>query len=286
MSSVTTIGNAGCEMTFASGSGIVSVDLSGLQSVAINGCYYMFSSQTTITSVDMSSLETVAYMGCRDMFYGCTGLVTANLSKLRTTTDSSACDYMFYGCTALTNVDMSSVEDGNKSYAFRSIFQNCRSLTTFTWSSLAELTGDAALQGAFNSCVALTSLYFPALKSTAFGTQTNQFNGMLYGVRGCTVHFPSNLQSVIGSWTSVTAGFSGTNTTVLFDLPATVTLVGTNSYERNPKFDTAGALAWYDTSSTRATPYYTSGTTDPTVNSAIYSDSACTTQVDTVASIS
>jgi hypothetical protein len=44
---------------------------------------------------------------------------------------------------------------------------------------------------------------------------------MLPGVTGCTVHFPSNLQSVIGSWADVTEGFGGTNTTVLFDLPAT-----------------------------------------------------------------
>ena len=44
---------------------------------------------------------------------------------------------------------------------------------------------------------------------------------MLQGVSGCTVHFPSNLQSVIGSWSDVTNGFGGTNTTVLFDLPST-----------------------------------------------------------------
>ena len=44
---------------------------------------------------------------------------------------------------------------------------------------------------------------------------------MLSGVTGCTVHFPSNLESVIGSWSDVTDGFDGTNTTVLFDLPAT-----------------------------------------------------------------
>ena len=100
------------------------------------------------------------------------------------------------------------------------------------------------------------------------------------------MHFPSNLQSVIGSWSDVQNGFGGTNTTVLFDLPATVTLVGTNSYYRNPKYDTATALAWFDTSATRATPYYTSGTTDPVVNDAIYSDAGCTTQVDTIASIS
>ena len=44
---------------------------------------------------------------------------------------------------------------------------------------------------------------------------------MLRGVTGCTVHFPSNLEAVIGSWSDVTNGFGGTNTTVLFDLPAT-----------------------------------------------------------------
>jgi hypothetical protein len=64
-------------------------------------------------------------------------------------------------------------------------------------------------------------LSFPALKTTSFGSYTNQFADMLSGVTGCTVHFPSNLQAVIGSWSDVTSGFGGTNTTVLFDLPAT-----------------------------------------------------------------
>jgi hypothetical protein len=84
--------------------------------------------------------------------------------------------------------------------------------------------------------------------------------------------------------------FGGTNTTVLFDLPATNTLTGadTNTYSRNPKYDTATALAWkvgaYGT--TNFDPaYYTSGTTDPTVGTTIYSDSACTTAVTTISSI-
>ena len=46
---------------------------------------------------------------------------------------------------------------------------------------------------------------------------------MLSGVTGCTVHFPSNLETVIGDWSSVTSGFGGTDTTVLFDLPSTET---------------------------------------------------------------
>ena len=60
----------------------------------------------------------------------------------------------------------------------------------------------------------------------------------------------------------------------------------------NPKYDTASALAWRvkDTGSASNptivwTPYYTSGTTDPTVGASIYSDDACTTEVTTISSI-
>ena len=110
---------------------------------------------------------------------------------------------------------------------------------------------------------------------------------MLDGVTGCTVHFPSNIQSVIGSWASVTSGFGGTNTTVLFDLPATVTLTGANSvdYQRNPNYDTGTALAWYNGTDGYEVPFYTSGTSDPTTGATIYSDSACTTAVTTISSI-
>ncbi len=63
----------------------------------------------------------------------------------------------------------------------------------------------------------ITKLEFPSLKSTS----TISMSNMLEGVTDCTVHFPSNLQSVIGQSADVLAGFGGTNTTVLFDLPAT-----------------------------------------------------------------
>lgn len=112
------------------------------------------------------------------------------------------------------------------SLSLRASFKGCTSLTTVymplvnTLPSNA-LAGSAAVGGAFAGCTSLQTLSFPALTSTSFSSYTNQFNYMLKDVTGCTVHFPSNLQSVIGSWSSVTSGFSGTNTTVLFDLPAT-----------------------------------------------------------------
>ena len=119
---------------------------------------------------------------------------TFKLPSNATDIGENAMYYAFYGCTGLTSVDLS---------------------------SLTTISGVYAMQYAFRSCTGLTNISFPALTSTGFGSYTNQFNNMLRGVTGCTVHFPSNLQSVIGSWSDVTNGFGGTNTTVLFDLPAT-----------------------------------------------------------------
>ena len=284
MSSVVTLENNACEGTFWGCSGITTVDMSSITIIPSNGCRNMFVN-SSITSIDMGSVETVSNMGCYAVCSGCTRLTYANLGLLRTFSASSAFEIAFDSCVSLASIDVSSVEDVNRDYVFRQAFNYCRALTMVRWSSLTEVTGRHAFIDAFSNS-RITSLFFPSLSGTGFGTITNQFQNMLSGVSGCTVHFPSNLQSVIGSWSDVQNGFGGTNTTVLFDLPATVTLVGTNSYYRNPKYDTATALAWFDTSATRATPYYTSGTTDPTVGDYIYSDATCTTQVDMIASIS
>ena len=107
---------------------------------------------------------------------------------------------------------------GIGSYALADAFQSCSSLTSVDLSSLTTVTGSYALSYAFRQCPRLTSLSFPALTTSSFGSYTNQFNGMLNSVRGCTVHFPASIQSTIGGWSSVTGGFGGTNTTVLFDL--------------------------------------------------------------------
>lgn len=166
----------------------------------------------------------------------------------------------------------------------------CRSsnITTFTCESLKTIDG-AGFGQAFRASSLSTDLRFPALKDI----QSSTFGGMLTNVSNQTVHFPSNMQTTVEALTGY-PNFGGTNTTVLFDLPATVILTGANSvnYERSPKDDTATALAWrvQDTGTAPNlvidwTPYYTSGTTDPTVSDTIYSDAACTTTVTTISSI-
>ena len=163
--------------------------------IAQYAMYYAFYGCTGLTSLDLSSLTTISgYRAIYQTFYNCTGLTSVDLSSLTTISGPNAMYYAFYGCTGLTSVDLS---------------------------SLTTVSGEQAIANAFRGCTKLKTLSFPSLTSNSFGSNTNQFYNMLSGVTGCTVHFPSNLQSVIGSWSDVTAGFGGTNTTVLFDLPAT-----------------------------------------------------------------
>ena len=127
--------------------------------------------------------------------------------------------YAFYGCESLTSVDLSGVTSvGIK--GLNATFNSCSSLTSVDLSSLTSVSSYGLYQ-AFKGCSNLKTLSFPALTSTSFGTFTSQFNNMLNYVTDCTVHFPSNLESVIGSWSSVTSGFGGTSTQILFDLDPT-----------------------------------------------------------------
>ena len=268
LSSLTTIGSASCRSMFNGCTGITSIDLSSLTTVSGNSaCYSMFQGCTVLSSLDLSSLTTISgYQGCQYMFSECTSLATVDLSSLTTISAYGGCDKMFQGCTSLTSVDLSSLTTANNTFACRQIFGGCTNLTT---------------------------LSFPSIRTTSFGTAINAFAFMCENIPNITLHFPSNVQSVIEGLTgySATAPFGASAGTVLFDLPATNTLTGadTVTYTRNPKYDTGTALAWkvgaYGT--TNFTPaYYTSGLTDPTVGTTIYSDAACTisvTTVDTVA---
>lgn len=100
------------------------------------------------------------------------------------------------------------------------IFYECTSLTSVNFNNVTSI-GEYGLSWAFEGCTSLSSLSFPALTSSLSNNGVGQFSDILRGVTGCTVHFPSNLESVIGKWYDVTDGFSGIDTTVLFDLPVT-----------------------------------------------------------------
>lgn len=178
----------------------------------------MFSYCTKLKNVTLKIITVYSQRSCAQMFQNCTALQTIDLSTMKTVSGQYGITSMFAGCSSLSTVDFSGLEEISGNYGANSIFQNCTSLGSITFTKLKTLTGAGALQYAFQACTSLTSVSFPALTTTSFGAQTTQFNTMLNGCTGVTVHFPAAIQSTIGSWTSVTSGFGGTNTTVLFDL--------------------------------------------------------------------
>ena len=175
----------------------------------------------TLTEVDLSYLTAISgSQALSSAFYGCTNLYFVDLSSLITISSASALTSAFYGCTNLYSVDLSSLTTISGRSALQTAFRKCTSLQNVYFENLTTISGSLALGEAFWLCNSLQNVYFPALEDN-FGPLTDCFSGMLGGVTNCTVHFPSNLQSVIGSWSDVTNGFNGINTTVLFDLPST-----------------------------------------------------------------
>lgn len=264
---------------------------------------------TEITKVDFSALEVLSTT-FNDLCGGCTSLTTADFSSLKKIASTSNVGFnkAFQNCSALTTVDFSSLEyitGGNSAYSFNYTFNNCTSLTSLDLSKLAYnmvsysmdhmVWGCSALtsinlsslrRGGNNSCTSgfmnasnLTDIYLPAMANINMNTFTNSMSS------GMTAHIPSNFTQPFNP---------GTGVTVVKDLPGVYILTGANdeTYQRNPKYDTATALAWrvQDSGSINNatgptidwTPYYTSGTADPVIGDTLYSDSACTTSVTTI----
>lgn len=304
----------GCGQMCQSCLNLTSIDLSGLITLTglARSAFYAFAAESSVVTVKLNNLTTVdAERSMQNAFSGCSRLQNLYLSNLTTISGSYSFSCGFYNCSHLTQdyIDLSKLTSVSGSYSAELLFSGCTKFTgVLDLSSLVSVIGSRTFQQAFEktgiSSVKLTSLstlangcfmnifrnctHLTEVVISALRTKTSTlFTSMLYGVTGCTVHFPANLSSLNFSC-------GGTNTTVLYDLPSTFLLTGANTveYERNPKYDTATALAWRVKDTGTApnitidwTPFYTSGTTDPTVGATIYSDAACTTAVTTISSI-
>lgn len=289
-------GNSYCQYMFENCTSLTSVDLSGLKSIIVTGTSaanspvrYMFEGCTNLQSVDMSGIKIIGGLAALYEFLkGRANLTTFNLGSLEEISNSNSCYAMCYNCPRLTTVDLSKLIMISGSNGLNDAFDSCSALTTMRFDSLRECSGSQALNRTF-WWAGVKDIYFPAMISDIqFNTQT------LLNTNNVNLHFPSNKASVVAAMTGY-PDFGGSNVTILYDLPATVYLTGANStqYERNPKYDTATALAWRVKDTDRPsystvdwTPYYTSGTTDPVVGDTIYSDAACTVSVTTIDSIS
>ena len=186
----------------------------GIPREVIDGVYQV----PEITSFSLPSNATdVGKYALAYAFYSCPSLTSVDLSSLTTVSGEYALYNAFSGCTALTSVDLSSLTTVSGSNALASAFDRCTALTSVDFSSLTTVSGYHSFYATFGRCSSLTSLSFPALTVAGLQFGSAQFDDMIRGVTGCTVHFPAAVQAKI----EATAGypnFGGTNTTVLFDL--------------------------------------------------------------------
>lgn len=239
----TRVGANALNRAFYESTGLTAVDLRNVTRIDEYGLNNAFVKCTNLTSLNLSGLNKVSMYGCESMCLGCTRLTSVAIGPATNLGSTDAFKSAFQKCTSLTTIDFSSVETAHTnvfeqvcydcssltsasfssltkigSYGFSQAFYRCTSLTSVNFSSLNTISSSYVFQSAFYGCTSLTSLSFPSLTTTSFGSYTNQFNNMLSGCSNVTVHFPAAIQTTIGSWSSVTGGFGGTNTTVLFDL--------------------------------------------------------------------
>lgn len=198
------------------------MNLTGVTDIGDEVLYMAYyNNQNLSGTADMSSITQISgEHACRSMFEASRNFTGLNLSGLRTISGYQACMSMCYACSGLESVDVSNLETISGTEACSSMFSYCSSLVRVVFSKLSAITGDDALNSMFYGANGL-EVSFPALTSNSFGEYTNQFDTLFYYGQNCIVHFPSNLQAVIGDWYGIQNELGGNNTTVLFDLPAT-----------------------------------------------------------------
>lgn len=177
---------------------------------------------TIKTSSDVTNIAPFAFQTfSNDVgLFIASNIAAVDFSSLTTITGNFAFEGAFTDCENMTSANFSNLISVTAVGAFEGAFEHCSSLTNVDFSSLTTIKHDT-FNNTFQSCTSLTTLSFPSLTLAGIGNYGSQFDYMLQGVTGCTVHFPSNLQSRMSNWDSIVNGFGGTNTTVLFDLPAT-----------------------------------------------------------------
>lgn len=150
---------------------------------------------------------------------------SASFPDLTDISGEEACSHMFDECENLATVLLPELTAVSGKYGCRYMFSKCINLTSLSFTNLDTITGSSAFQYMCRYCSALTDMYFNAIKTTSFGSNTDQFGNMLAFTGTSvthTLHFPSNLSSTI-SGLSGYPNFGGTSSNVVlaFDLPAT-----------------------------------------------------------------
>lgn len=197
-----------------------------VQVSSTNACYNAFSYGTALNNISLPNLTTITGQnGCGYMFYNNPLITSVSLPKLTTIAGSSGAYYMLGYCQNMTSVSLPELTTINGSSAAVNMFVNDKVLPSLSFPKLSIIQGNQACRSMFSYCLALTDVYFYALTTASFGSNTNQFDNLMQGTGTNvthTLHFPSNLTNTIAGLSGYPL-FGGTSGYVVcaFDLPAT-----------------------------------------------------------------
>lgn len=213
-------GNNVCNAMFRD-SGIDTIHMQRLVKISGNGsCSFMFAGTNNLQGASLPSLESVVgTSGCESMFSG-SAIKSFSATQWKNIQADKACVSQFSKCRNLIVVQLPMLETITGTQACKGWFQDCTILQEIEFPKLSKIAASAVFDSAFRNS-GIQEIKFPELNSTSFGTYTDQFHDMLSGTNNCVVHFPSNLQTTLSTWTDVQNKFGSATATVLFNLPAT-----------------------------------------------------------------
>ncbi|MBR2028227.1 MAG: hypothetical protein IKA10_04460 [Oscillospiraceae bacterium] len=213
-------GNNVCNAMFRN-SGIDTIHMQRLVKISGNGsCSFMFAGTGNLQGASLPSLESVVGTNACDSMFAGSALKSFSASNWKNIQADKACLNEFSKCINLIVVQVPMLETISGTQACKGWFQDCTLLQEIEFPKLSKIAASAVFDSAFRNS-GIQEIKFPELNSTSFGTYTDQFHDMLSGTNNCVVHFPSNLQSLLSTWTDVQNKFGSTTATVLFNLPAT-----------------------------------------------------------------
>lgn len=149
-----------CKFMFYGLPGLLSINLSHLDTSNVTSMEAMFCYCGGLTDLDVSSLNTRNVANMSGMFIGCSGLTALDLSSFNTSKVSDMSS-MFCDCSGLTSLDLSHLDTRNVTN-MSSMFSGCSGLTSLDLASLD--TGKVTnMSGMFRGCSSLTNLDFSLL---------------------------------------------------------------------------------------------------------------------------
>ena len=169
-----------------------------------------------LDGTEFEGITTIDTAAMQNAFYGKIISGYLNLSSV-VTINGNGLNQAFRGCS-ISSINVDNVETIGSMGIYQA-FMSC-SITTIDFKKLTNITAGNALRNGLQSLSSLTDVYFRALTTTSFGSETSQFTTMLSSTSGVTLHFPSNLETTIQGLQGYPT-FGGTNVTLSFDLPAT-----------------------------------------------------------------